>query len=197
MSPQTNISYNGIQGQPGQAFDAEVSNRDVVSVMAAVNIPFGVACEFNSSGLAVPMKDSTTGGSFVPQFIGVSMIDPLGVEENYVTFPVPAATTGSTSSGWLAGMLVPFMRRGRIWVLTDGGGTFLQYGAINVNHSSTGAHAQGVFTYTAVQSTAGNEIDICPNCTVWNPSLIGGVTGPTFTDSFGNTFNTLVVEINL
>ena len=83
------------------------------------------------------------------------------------------------------------------WVLTDGGGTFLQYGAINVNHSSTGAHAQGVFTYTAVQSTAGNEIDICPNATVWNPALIGGVTGPTFTDSFGNTFNTLVVEINL
>ena len=84
-----------------------------------------------------------------------------------------------------------------MWVLTDAGGTFTQYGAINVNHSSTGAHAQGVFTFTAVQTTVGNEIDIAPNCVVWNPALTGGTTGPTFTDVFGNVFNTLVVEINL
>ena len=195
--PQTNISFNGVNGQPGLAFDQNVSGRDVVSRIAAVNIPFGVACELNSSGLAVPLQDSTTGGSFNPEFIGVSMIDPLGVEENYQTFTVPNVGTGSTSSGYLKGQSIPFMRRGRIWVLTDAGGTFLRYGAINVWHSSTGANDQGVFTFTAPATTAGAEIDIAPNCTTWNPDLIGGTTGPTFTDSFGNVFNTVVVEINL
>lgn len=195
--PQTSIPFNAIAGQPGMAFDAEASNRDVVSIEAAVNIPFGVACELNSSGLAVPFKDSTTGGSFAPKFIGVCLLDPLGVEQNYVTYQVPPSTTGSTSSGYLAGQLVPFMRRGRIWVLTDAGGTFLSYGNVNVWHSSTGAYDQGVFTFTAPQTTAGQEIDVCPNVTVWNPALTGGTTGPTFTDVFGNVFNTLVVEVNL
>lgn len=195
--PQTNIAYSGINGQPGMAFDMETSNRDVVSRVAAVNIPFGVACELNSAGNAVPLKDTGTTTTFTPQFIGVSLLDSLGVENTYTVFPVPPSSNPSTATGYLAGQSVPFMRRGRIWVLTDGGGTFLRYGAINVWHSSTGANAQGVFTYTATQTTAGAEIDVAPNVTVWNPDLIGGVTGPTFTDSFGNTFNTLVVEINL
>jgi hypothetical protein len=114
-----------------------------------------------------------------------------------------AATTttqlgaGSTAIGWAKGMVVPFKRRGRIWVAGDATGTALRYGAINVNHSSTAAFAQGVFTFSAVSATAGHEIDIAPSCTVWNPDLLGGTTGITYTDPFGNTFKVYPVEINL
>ena len=196
--PQTTIPFTGIAGQPGRAFDMEASNRDVVSILAAVNIPFGAYCELNSSGLAVPMQDSTTGGSFSPKSIGVCMIDPLGVEENYQVFTVPNAGTGSTSSGYLAGQSVPFLRKGRIWVLGDGNGTVTQYGAINVLHSSTGAFSQGVFTFTAVSSTAGHEIDIAPSSTVWNPGFASSVAAwAVYSDVFGNNYYTIPVEMNL
>ena len=195
--PQTAITYNGIQGQPGQAFDASATNRDVVSVIAAVNIPFGAACELNANGQAVPLQDATTGAAFLPSIIGVCIIDPFGAEEAYQTFTVPNTGAGSAAVGYLAGQSVPFMRKGRVWVLTDGAGTYTRYGAVNVWHSSTGAHPQGVFTMSAVSIVAGSEIDIAPSCIVWNPQLVGGATGPSFTDSFGTTFTTLVVEINL
>lgn len=100
---------------------------------------------------------------------------------------------GSTASGWLKGMMVPFMRRGRIWTLWDGGGTVTRIGPINLRHSSTGANPQGVFTFTAAQTTVGNEIDIAPSCVVWNPNLASG----SYVDPFGNSFKTVPVGISL
>lgn len=128
-----------------------------------------------TAGTLTTVYTGTTAGSTTTTVIGVS----------------------SSVPGWRAGSVVPFLRKGRIWVETDGGGTTIRYGAVNLRHSSTGANPQGVFTFTAAQTTAGNEIDVAPGVTVWNPDLIGGTTGPTFTDSFGNTFKTLPVEINI
>jgi hypothetical protein len=193
MCPQLNIPLGPIAGLPGMAFDAEASNRDVVSRVCSVNIPFGVYCELDGNGLLVPMQDSTTGAGFSPSAFGIAMFVPLATEENYVPFTVPNVGTGSTATGWLKGQSVAVMRKGRLWVATDGGGVATRLGPINVNHSSTGAHPQGVFTFTAVSSTAGNEIDIAPSVTTYNPDLTGGA----LVDVFNNTFNTIVVEINL
>ena len=191
--PQTSYSQNAIVAQPGMAYDMEQSNRDVVSVIAAANIGFGVLAELNSSGLLVPVQDSTTGGSFKPMTAGITMFDPLGVEQQYTQYSVPGSTAGSSASGWLKGMAVPVMRQGRIWVLGDASGVIVRSGAINVWHSSTGAHLQGVFTFQAVSATSGAEIDIAPNCLSWDPALQGG----TSTDPFGNVFNVYCVEINV
>jgi hypothetical protein len=260
-------TQRAINGQPGQPFDAEVSLRDVVSRTCSALIPYGTLCEMDTNGLAVPVQDVGTTTTFLPNLLGISMLDPLAAEQAYVpptvtttlagtvtttnnsktlTFstaqtlvagqPVvftaqpgvvyfiatatsasTAATltvaysgtthsgagfttslvqAGSSSTGWAIGKVVPFLRRGRIWVASDGNGTWTRYGVINIRHSSTGANPQGVFTMTAAQTTAGNEIDIAPNCVLWNPDLIGGTTGPSFTDPFGNTYNTAIVEIN-
>jgi hypothetical protein len=195
---QLSYSFDAIRAQPGMPFDMEVSNRDVVSVIASENIPFGSFCELKSgyASLAYLAQDATTGGSFAPESIGIAMFNALGVEESYVPFPVPATGAGSTAVGWLKGMKVPFMRRGRIWVLGDAGGAALNYGNINVWHSSDGTHAQGVFTFTAVSATAGAEIDIAPSCTIWNPD---GLTSAqlTQTDPFSNVFKCYPVGINL
>ena len=201
--PQLTVTQNAIQAQPGMAFDAEASARDVISVVAAANIPFGAYCEFTAAGLLQVMQDATTGASFVPTAAGgckpagIAMFDPMGVEQNYTPFAVPATTSGSTSSGWLKGQAVPVMRRGRIWVLGDASGTQLNYGPINVNHSSTGSFSQGVFTFSAVSATAGHEIDIAPSCIAFNPTLAGGTSGLSVTDPFGNVFKMYPVEINL
>jgi hypothetical protein len=327
--PQLSVTQNAIPAQPGMAFDAEASRRDVVSRVAAVNIPFGVLCELTSTGTAQPVQDATTlsgtvtvtngsasitfstaqtlaqgqivyfsdqptvpyrmalavsastsgtldrlysgtGGAskltslgFNPALIGISIFDPLGVEQNYVSWAVPTvlsgtvsvtnnstsitfstnqtlaqgtpivftsqpgvqyflaqaitATTGaqlttaytgttngsttttlpqagSTNVGWKQGTAVPFMRAGRIWVAGDASGSAVQSGPINVHHSSTGANPQGVFTFlTAPVMTVGNEIDVAPNCTVWNPGL--SYNGQ-YTDPFGNVFSMYVVEIS-
>ena len=335
--PQLSYSQNAIPGQPGMAFDNELSSRDVVSAVCAVNIPFGVYCELNASGQAVPMQDATTlagtvtvtngsasitfstaqtlaagqvlyfsdqpampyrlaaavaastagtldrlysgtGGAgkltsvgFTPgvasavqiNALGISLFDPLGVEQAYTTWSVPATLTGtasvvngsaavvftnnqtlaqgqplvfssqpgvqyfvatatsasnqatltanyggttngaatvtepgagSSAKGWLAGMAAPFMRKGRIWVAGDASGTALQYGAINVHHSSDGTHAQGVFTFMAVSFTVGNEVDVAPGCTVFNPNLAYSAQ---YTDPWGNVFSMYPVEISI
>lgn len=196
--PQLSVSYGAIIAQPGMAFDAELSNRDVVSVVASENIPFGSFCELRSgyASLAYPLQDSTTGGSFLPESIGIAMFDPLGVEQSYVPFAVPNTGAGSSAAGWLKGQRVPFMRRGRIWVLGDGGGAPLNYGKINVWHSSDASHLQGVFTFTATQTTAGAEIDIAPNCNIWNPDGLSA-SQLVQTDPFSNVFKIYPVGINL
>ena len=327
--PQLSVTQNAIPAQPGMAFDAEASSRDVVSIVANVNIPFGVLCELTSTGLAQPVQDATilggtvtvtngsasgsfstnqtlaagtlltfsdqptevytlaaavanttgftldrlysgTGGAskitslaFNPSLIGISIFDPLGVEQNYVSWAVPtvlagtvnvvngsktiafnttqtlaqgaaivfssqpgveyfiaqagSATTtyqltvayggttngaatatlpqaGSTNVGWKQGTSVPFMRRGRIWVAGDASGSAVQYGPVNVHHSSDGTHPQGVFTFLAAPIfTAGNENDVAPGCKVWNPGLAYNAQ---YTDPFGNVFSMYVVEID-
>ena len=195
--PQLSVSFNAIVAQPGMLLDNEASNRDIYSAIAAVNIPFGTLCEFTSTGTVQPVQDATTTTSFVPKTAGICIFDPLGVEQSYVTFQVPASSSGSSAVGWRAGMAVPLLRKGRVWVLGDASGTQLNYGAINVWHSSDATHNQGVFTFLAPSATSGAEIDVAPNCISMNPTLIGGTSGISVTDPFGNTFRTYAVEIDV
>ncbi len=166
--PQLTVTQNAIVAQPGMAFDAEASSRDVVSAIAAVNIPFGVLCELtggaagtaktaqpvqsaNLTGtvtvtnastaitftvaqtlpqgqalvfsdqpgvvyyLAAAMAAATvgvltatysgTGGAaklaktspYSPQLIGISIFDPMGVEQNYVQWGLPTVLAGTVS----------------------------------------------------------------------------------------------------
>lgn len=326
--PQLNYSQNAPAAQPGMLFDAEMSARDVVTAVAAVNIPFGVYCELNAAGQAVPLQDAGlsgtvtvtngnssitfstaqtlsqgqglqfsdqpgvtyylaaavtnstsgtltqnytgTGGAgklaakspYSPLALGISIFDPLGVEQNYVTWTVTttlagtvnvvsgsptvtfsqnqnlaqgsqlvfssqagtvyflaqaasgtvgtltqnyggtsngAATAtvpgaGSSAVGWRAGTAVPFLRQGRIWVAGDASGTALQYGAVNVHHSSNGTTSQGVFTFLGQNFTVGSEVDVAPGCTVFNPGL---TWKSQYTDPFGNVFSVYPVEIRI
>jgi hypothetical protein len=198
---------------------------------------------------------------YQPVLGGISLFDPLGVEQNYVTWSLPtvlsgtvsvtngsasitfsvaqtlpagaalvfssqngvqyflaaavnagtagtltavyggatngAATTtnigpGSSTTGWKAGTPMPLMRRGRVWSQTDGT-TFARGGPINVWHSSTGANPQGVFTSAATSLTAGAEVDVAPNCLLWNPDG----QAQSVVDPFGQLQQIAVVEINL
>lgn len=201
--PQLSYTQNAIQAQPGMLFGNDNASRDIVSAVAATNIPFGAYVEYTSTGTVQVMQDATTGASFVPTAVGgckpagVAVLNTMGVEEGYTPFAVPASTSGSTSSGWLKGMSIPVLRRGRIWVLGDASGTQLNYGPINVAHSSTGAYGQGVFTFAAVSGTSGHEIDVAPAAICFNPALAGGTTGLTLTDPFGNVFKVYPVEMYL
>jgi hypothetical protein len=196
--PQTSVPFGAILAQPGMPYDAEMSNRDVVSVVASQNIPFGSLVELTTGAASVVNlpNDAGTGGSFLPKSVGIAMCNPLGTEESYLPGAVPNAGVGATAVGWLKGQKIPIMRRGRIWVLGDGGGTPLIFGAINVWHSSTGANLQGVFTFSAVSTTVGAEIDICPNVVVWNPDILTAAQ-LVQVDPFNNTFKIYPVGINL
>lgn len=100
--------------------------------------------------------------------------------------------------GFRAGRVGSFMRQGRIWALGDGAGTVKQYGSINVRHSSTGANAQGVFTFGALSQVVGAEVDVAPGCLIYQPPGQGSAGAPqSVTDPFGNTFFIYPVEINV
>jgi hypothetical protein len=127
---------------------------------------------------------------------GICLYDELGAEENYVPFQVPISANGSTSPGYLKGQVIPLLRRGRIWVLGDAGGTINPY-AINVWHSSTGANLQGVFTFSPSSQTVGAEIDLAPGIIPWPATNTGAAYPASATDPFGNLFKAYPVEVNL
>jgi hypothetical protein len=266
--PQTSVLQLAVPAQPGMPFDAEASTRDVTSVIASTNIPFGAYCEYvtvsglnllqvmqdpQTTGLLTQTVTATNGSAsvtfsanvtlakgtklqfsgqpgvfyylaaaitaatagtltnlfsgttgagqvvntfFNPNAAGIALFDELGVEQNYVPFQVPPAA-GSTSSGWLKGQAVPVMRRGRIWVVGDAGGTVVPTNTINVWHSSTGANPQGVFTYSPTAQTVGGEIDIAPGITPVQSTNTGVAYATSYTDPFGNIFKIYPVEINI
>jgi hypothetical protein len=250
--------------QPGMPYRiAATTNASTSATLDRLYSGTGGAGKLTSVGLGASSPASSTLSGGGPNLLGISVFDPLGTEQNYVTWSVAstasgtcAATNGSTtiaftqaqtlaqgaqltfssqpgvvyflaqamssatigyltqaysgttngaatvtfpaggstSSGWRAGQMVPFMRRGRIWASGDASGTALQYGTIDVHHSSNGNNPQGVFTFLAPQMTVGNEIDVAPGCIVFNPGL--SYNGQ-YTDNFGNVFSIYPVEISI
>ena len=200
---QTNYSLAPLAGVPGKIFDfAALQSGDIVSFVAGTLIPFGVMCELTSSGTLQPVQDinadwppsgATTGTSLA----GVSVFDAEGVMQDYLgSAPsIPPSGGGSSTKGYPAGYRVPVLRRGRIWMAYDGQGTPTRIGSVNVWHSSTGAHPQGVITFTATSAGAGTEVSTAPSSfESFNPDGTQAFSG---TDSFGNAISAICVSVNL
>jgi hypothetical protein len=191
--PQTNFNvYPSVAASPGQWADNGV--HDTVSFPALVAVPFGVLCEVvisNAIEMCQPVQDATTGGSFLPKLAGVSVYDPAR-EQTYVG---GSGASPGTGGSYAAGELVPCGRRGRIFAQWDGITTnpWPTWGAIQVNHSSTGAHPQGVFSTQAVSATVGFEIDIAPSCIGCEAAR----SQSSYTDAFGNSIIVGIVSLNL
>lgn len=186
---QLAYTRNLVPGIPGTPFGL-YNELTIVSYPAGVaGILPGTAVEVSSTGLLFPLKDAGTAGSFVPALVGVALNDPM-MENSY---PPGSGTSVVTFGGYALGQMVPVVRKGRVFVIFDGTGSWPQMGSVNVWHSSTGANLQGVFTLHATQTTAGAEID----------TLVSGVVGirpelsGTFTDGFGQSIITGIVELNL
>lgn len=192
--PQTTYNLRSVPAVPGMLFDANDLGNDIMSFPAKFTVPFGVAVELNSDGTVQPAQTATTGAP-PAKLIGISVFD-LAREQQYP----PSALTPTTTPGYAAGEMVPVMTRGRIYVAQDGGGTWTNFGSgtLNVWHSSTGANPQGVFTFTAAQTTAGAEIDNVPAwCVPFKPaSASPNAFVGTFTDGFGQSVTVGVVSVN-
>lgn len=191
---QLNYNVRSIPAVPGMLFDANDAGNDIGSYIAKVAIPYGVAVELNADGTIQPAQTATTGAP-PAKVCGISVFE-VAREQN---FP-PGAVAVSFTPGYLAGEPVPVLHRGRIFVAQDGGGSWTNFGSgtLNVWHSSTGANPQGVFTFTATQSTAGAEIDNAPAWMVpLKPTSLSpnAFTG-TFTDGFGQSVTIGVVNVN-
>lgn len=190
------ITFNvspSIAASPGQW--ADNGYHDTLSYPAKVAIPFGVLCEIvltNGFEEIQPVQDAGTTVAFLPVLAGVSVYDPM--REQSLSYS--AAGSGQGGS-YQVGEMVPCARRGRIFVAWDGGGTWPSTGPVRLQHSSTGAFPQGVFTMTAASTTVGHEIDLVP-------AINGFVTGiqpdrsqAAYVDAFGNTISVAVVSLNL
>jgi hypothetical protein len=177
-----------VPGVPGMPYQ-DWNSLTIVSYPAGAVIQPGVAVEL-VSGLLYPLKDAGTTTTFLPKMVGVAMFDPVGGENSY---PPATGTNVVSFAGYAVGQMVPVARKGQVWVQTDAGGTWPEFAAVNVWHSSDGTHNQGVFTMTAPSATAGAEID----------ALGAGVLGVhpakagTYTDGFNQSIKVAVVELNL
>lgn len=186
---QTTFNVSPPSGMPGMPFDnGFVDGR---SFPALVAIPFGVLCELvlsNGNYFAQPLQDTGTAGSFTPVLAGVSRYNAQ--REN----ALPNFSGSAGGGAYKAGEMVPFARRGRIWVQFDGTGTWPEYATPHVWHSSTGANPQGVFTMHATQTTVGAEIDNAPAGVL---GIEAALAIASYTDGFGNTLSAAVVSLNL
>lgn len=191
--PQLAYNYRSNPAVPGMPFDFNDTANEIRSYPAAVAVPFGVAVELTTAGVR-PAQTATTGAP-PAQMIGISVFDPAREQ----AFP-PNATTGTSTTGYAAGEMVPVMVKGNIWGAFDGGGTWpTTFGTPNVRHSSTGANPQGVFTMTAPSATVGNEIDTCAAWVSAFTPLPQATPQPwvgTFTDGWGNTSTVAPLTVN-
>ena len=198
--PQTAYNLEPVTGVPGMPF-SPASSDVVESRPALVAIPFGIAVELVVSGgveYIQPLKDATVGGSFAPALFGVSIFDPAREQ----AIPDLGVNPGgiSSSAGYAAGEMVPVMRSGKIYVLTDAATQLANWtaswpslGQVTVWHSSNGTHAQGVFSMVGVSTTSGAEIDLCPTSIVGRDTALASL----YTNGFGAVFAVAVVGINL
>lgn len=187
--PQLNYNLRSIPGVPGGRYNPTFSDL-IESYPAAAVVPFGVAVQLGTDNTVRPLNTSTTGAP-PAKMVGCSLFDPAR-EQSY---PYSAS---ANNGAYQVGEMVPVLHRGSIYVLQDAGGTWTQLGTLNVWHSSDASHNQGVFTFTATQSTAGAEIDNVPSwCVALKPNSANAqpFVG-TFTDDFGNTWNVGLVSLN-
>lgn len=189
---QLAYNYRSMPAQPGMPYDFNATASVVRSYPASAVILPGTAVEL-MSGAVRPAQTATTGAP-PAKMIGVAMFDPAKEQ----SFP-PDPHTGTSFPGYQVGEMVPVMVKGDIWVQIDGGGTWpVDFGAVNVWHSSDGSHNQGVFTESAPSATAGAEID---TCAAWvsgftpSPQVSQAWTG-SFTDGFGNTVKIAPLSLN-
>jgi hypothetical protein len=198
--PQTTYNIEPPIAVPGMPFSPATS--DVVESRPALSFcGFGIAVELvtvNGIEYVQPLQDSGTTTDFTPELFGVVVFDPAREQDLPSLGVNPGGVDGL--AGYAANEMVPIMRSGQIYVLTDSATEQASWanpwpplGQVNVWHSSTGAHFQGVFTMLAPSTTAGAEIDNCPT------SIIGRTPSrqQTYTNGFGATFSIAVVELNL
>jgi hypothetical protein len=196
--PQTVYNRDAVFGIPGQPFSSGFADWiESRPALTAMNINFGTLVELvvvSGKEYVQMVQSATTGGTAFAKAFGVSMYDPAREQ----ALPALSPSTGIAGNAFYApGEPVPIMRRGTIWVLTDGaaawsGALWPSLGAVNAWHSSTGVDLQGVFTMKAAQTTAGHEIDIVPTTIIGRESE----KVQTYTNAWGAVFNVAVVELN-
>jgi len=167
MAGQTSYAQNPVIGEPGQLFGTEY--HDIVSYVASGTIPFGSVVELSGGKVRVPQA---TGSTLTMKGVALQIV----AKEQAL-----GAAASSIATTWVAGDVVPVLRKGRCFALWNG--TTQSDGlAPNVTHSST-TGSQGYFTDAATSTTAGSEIAAAPAGVV-----LGPVTGQ-------STF--CLVELNL
>lgn len=141
--PQTAYALKPVTALPGQDMDPAMAGRHVESWVASEAIPFGCAVEFNSGKVRRPQQASTA-----LDFQGVALYS--------------SAKEPDSGGGYVAGDLVPVMRKGRVACVWTGT-TVVENAVPKVRHSSTIATNRGYFTDAAEDASAGTEIHNAPN----------------------------------
>lgn len=144
---QTTVSQYNAGVLPG-TLGPNQETAIIVTVTAAEVIPFGVMVEINGSGQAVLPKSASLG-----TLGGVALRQTMRMGGQYAP---------GGSSAYQIGDELPVLRRGQCYAAVDGGGTQAQYGAANVDHSTTTATNRGKFTASATSATTGSEIGAAP-----------------------------------
>jgi len=147
--PQTDYEQTPTTFAAGMPARPLGNGETVEHFVASVDIDPGTLVEV-VNGAVRPAQ--SLNGALKP-LVGVAL--RMLTHTNATSFSPPFTT-------WKAGQQVPVMRKGRIYAKWSGT-TQPEYGKLNYSHSSDGTHNQGVFTDAATASTAGAEVDNCPN----------------------------------
>lgn len=124
---QTAVTNIQAAGMPGMLYDD--SDNDIVTCIATEAIPFGAAVVINGATCSLPAAATDV----TNKNVGWALINP----------------TLATQLGHLAGMPVPVLRSGRVWVQTEDAAT--AGNAVNVRYTVTG-NGKGAVTNAAVAS---------------------------------------------
>jgi len=190
--PQTTYNKSFAPGMLGQLYRAGENTHEKGALPALETIQPGDLLERlfdNTSGAYVVRVAQSASGS-LQSLAGVAI---------YKSMRQPVAPPyQSAPSGYVAGEMVPYVRRGKIyakWLSTDGSTAQVPYTAPKYAHSSTTAgFTRGAFTDKATSSTAGSEVDNCPSGVVLCEDQTSWAG---FTNNSGTYTSICLVELNL
>lgn len=136
--PQTDYALDNPVIEPGVVYSKREDSHSE-SCMALEAIPYGRGIEFNDSrtGVQLCQNNDTT----APLFAGVSIAKRT-------------REAGADSTGYEAGEIVPFLRKGAIGVALGPSGYGRLQGAAHVHCADTTATHRGKFTQAATSASA-------------------------------------------
>lgn len=159
--PQTAVSFEFSSGQLGQPYNAVGNAQNEIHVKPAL-----LAC--SPGDILEQITDATTKTECIrpAQSLNAALKDIAGVAlYKSSRQPVSPPYTGTLTTGYKIGDMVPYMRKGKIYAkwLSNASAAQVSYSTPNYAHSSTTpGTSQGAFTDKATLGTVGSEVDTCP-----------------------------------
>lgn len=158
--PQTSVSWDFLPGKLGMVYRSHANTAEMGVLPAVSLIQAGDLLErvFDATSATYVVRSAQSLNGALKSLAGVAVFKEARQ-------PVAPPYTGTLTTGYQIGEMVPYVRKGKIYAkwLSNASAAQVPYSSPNYAHSSTPSlTASGAFTDKVAAVGAGVEVDACP-----------------------------------